>query len=300
MATKKTTDINELWLKCQNNLRKQFDSDDDNRHIYNVWYADIKMESYDPKTRTLILQVPSNYVCEYIEYFGGAALYTAIHSSFGRGTRLFYHVVPPEPSFADIATYMQRMAHSQHDLHHIRISNAKQRLMDGLKYYLKDKEVKWLPGIEGYKCYGYDRVVEWLTDNHKRGLLCVGTPGTGKTLICEKILPILIGNGSPIKCVNATELHDRLEELKKEQVVVIDDLGKEPRKHYGDIDQSFFELCDNAEKTGNILIITTNLSTNSVDDPRYPDSIEHRYGKEVFSRLQAITNVAIFEGEDMR
>ena len=87
--------------------------------------------------------------------------------------------------------------------------------------------------------------------------------------------------------------------------MIIDDLGKEPRKHYGDIDNSFFELCNNAERTGQLLIITTNLSTTPLSPGHpnahlYPDSILTRYGQDVISRLRAITTVVEFLGGDMR
>jgi DNA replication protein DnaC len=92
----------------------------------------------------------------------------------------------------------------------------------------------------------------------------------------------------------------------KERIVIIDDLGKEPAKYYGDIDRSFFELCNNAERTGQLLIITTNLATARpaswpADRPwPWPDSIEHRYGQEVLDRLKVITSVVRIEGESMR
>jgi histidinol-phosphate/aromatic aminotransferase/cobyric acid decarboxylase-like protein len=49
----------------------------------------------------------------------------------------------------------------------------------------------------------------------------------------------------------------------------------------------FYELCDAAESRGILLIISTNLSTNSVKNPLYPHSIQERYGMDVISRLRA-------------
>lgn len=182
---------------------------------------------------------------------------------------------------------------------HIQIPNARQRLEEGIKYFLKDKPLQWISGN-----HGYDRIVEWLTDNKNRGLLCLGRPGLGKSLICQRVLPVLLAPYGDVVCVSATELHDKLEELKKARIVVVDDLGKEPRKHYGDIDNSFLELCDNSERTGNLIIITTNLVTDRFPDGRlaegYPDDLHSRYGDAVFSRLQSITRVAIIEGDDLR
>lgn len=295
MATTKntTTDYKQLWQHCLDMIREKYG--EKYEHWFNTWFGDVRFESYNEKSNQLILQVPSKYVYEYLEMEGRKNMKWVLDANFPKDCKVGYRIAPQELTFAQIATYMQRQStNANRDLRHIKIANAKQRLEDGLKYYLKEKPMQWI-----YGNHGYDRVVEWLTDNKGKGLLCIGTTGLGKSLICTKILPILIGNGRKIACINATELHDKLDELKKEPVVVIDDLGKEPRKHYGEADQSFFELCDNAEKTGAILIITTNLSTDLINDT-YPDSILHRYGNETYSRVKAILRCAIFKGEDMR
>lgn len=280
-----------LWQQCLNYIRDRYPKGEKYDHWFNVWYGDVKFESYDADKRQLRINVPSKYVYEYLETHQLETLNEALRATFKEQVVLSYHIAPQEPSFADMAAYLQRQSGGvgQGKIH-IHIDNARERLEDGLKYYLKDKPVTWLPG--------YEHIVRWLTDNDNRGLLCFGYSGVGKTLICQKILPILIGR--PVVSVRATDLHDRLEELKQQRIVVIDGLGNEPRKHYGNTDQSFYELCDNAEHTGNILIITTNLSTNTVDDPHYPDSIKNRYGEEVFTRLKAITHTARIEAESLR
>ena len=274
------------------------------KHWYDTWLGCVRFESFDEKTRRLIVQVPSNYVVEYIEEHLVGAMAEALQSAFSVPLNLSYRVVSPGPSpgpsFGDIATFLQRQRQGRGvGPVHIQIPNARQRLEEGIKYFLKDKPLQWISGN-----HGYDRIVEWLTDNKNRGLLCLGRPGLGKSLICQRELPVLLAPYSDVVCVSATELHDKLEELKKARIVVVDDLGKEPRKHYGDIDNSFLELCDNSERTGNLIIITTNLVTDRFSDGRladgYPDDLHTRYGDAVFSRLQSITRVAIIEGEDLR
>ena len=270
------------------------------KHWYDTWLGCVRFESFDEKTRRLIVQVPSNYVVEYIEEHLVGAMAEALQSAFSGPLKLSYRVVSPGPSFGDIATFLQRQRQDRGvGPVHIQIPNARQRLEEGMRYFLKDKPLQWLPGN-----HGYDRIVEWLTDNKNRGLLCLGRPGLGKSLICQRVLPVLLAPYGDVVCVSSTELHDKLEELKKARIVVVDDLGKEPRKHYGDIDNSFLELCDNSERTGNLIIITTNLVTDRFSDGRladgYPDDLHSRYGDAVFSRLQSITRVAIIEGEDLR
>ncbi len=170
-----------------------------------------------------------------------------------------------------------------------------ERVKSGIRYFVGENAV-WLPA--------YDEVVAWLSDNKGRGLLCVGSCGLGKSVVCAGVLPILLRDyiGLQVKIVTATGMNQRIDELLKfcgqNQVIVIDDLGKEPVKVYGR--SPFYELCDAAERTGTLLIISTNLSTTPVNDPRYPDSIRVRYGAAVISRLRSITKVVVVEGQDMR
>lgn len=284
----------QLWADCLSLIKERVN----NERVYNTWFADIRIESYDVVNNVVTLSVPSKYVFEYLEMYCIKLLRWALVSSFGDNVGLKY-IILSEPSFADVASYLKKCGFdSLRDQCNISIDNAKKRMEDGLKYFLKGKEMKWLPA--------YDKVSEWLTNNEGRGLLVVGTPGMGKTLLCQKVLPVILGNCCrPIASVNACELHGRLEELKKERIVIIDDLGKEPRKYYGDTDNSFFELCNHAEKTSSLLIITTNLSTTPVpkDNPcskLYSDSIQQRYGVEVLDRLRCITKMARFEGRSLR
>ena len=266
--------------------------------IFTSW-AGLVFESYDPEQKAVLLQVPDTHVVDFLERYYTPLMAKALAQTFGPGIRLQYRLVRHEPSFADVSEYLRQHSayDSRRDPYHIRIPDALRRMEDGLHYLLDGRE-QWL--------HGYDRVADWLTDNRGRGLLVVGTSGLGKTLLCRDVLPVILGNGGrPIPFVNAPDLRARLDELKRERICIIDDLGKEPCKHYGEPDNSFFELCNNAERTGNLLIITTNLSPNIIspthpDAARYPDSIEHRYGRAVLDRLKVITSAIEFRGESLR
>lgn len=283
------------WAACLAMIREKYG--EKCHHWHDVWYGDVRFESYDPDSHTLLVQVPSKYVYEYLEMHGVKDLRWAIREAFGTDVTLQYRIRQQEPQFADIADYLRQHSayDSRLDPYNIRVSDAEKRLRDGLHYFLHD-DAQWLPA--------YDHIAAWLQDNKGRGLLCLGTPGVGKSLICQKVLPVILGNGGrPITSINATELHERLPELLKERIVIIDDLGKEPAKHYGNADRSFFELCNNAERTGQLLIITTNLSTTPVPDrwrSQYPLSIEERYGQEVLDRLKVITRMVIVDGASLR
>lgn len=281
-------DCQRKWEACQQVIRQEVGT-----RVYDTWFADIVCVSYDEQQHTVLLEVPHRLVYEYIEELHVPLMQRVLSQGFMDRVALNYRIRHQEPSFAEVAEYLQKQGYdSRRDPHHITIPNARKRMEDGLRYFLGDK-AQWQP------CY--DSVADWLTDNKGRGLLCFGTPGMGKTLVCAKILPVILGNGGrPIPCVDATELKTRYEELKNERIVIIDDLGKEPRKHFGNVDNSFFELCNNAERHGNLLIITTNLSTTPYDRTLYPSSIQETYGIDVLDRLKAITKTARFEGSSLR
>ena len=288
-------DYGRLWDDCLAMIREKYG--EKWQHWFDVWYGGVRFESYDPDTRTLLVRVPSKYVYEYLEMNGANDIRWATQEAFKTSVVLQYRIAAAEPAFGDIAAWLQQHSayDSRRDPCHIAVPNARKRLEDGLRYFVGDA-AKWLPA--------YDQVASWLTDNKGRGLLCVGTSGLGKTLLCQQILPVILGNGGrPIASVNARDLHGRLDELKNERIVIIDDLGKEPRKHYGETDQSFFELCNHAERTGQLLVITTNLSTTPVSEQfrdRYPLSIQERYGTEVLDRLRTIVKSIQFAGTSMR
>jgi DNA replication protein DnaC len=272
----------ELWQQCLKIIAGKVSP-----HTFDVWFKDITLESYDPETHTVLISVPHRYVYEYLEEIHAPLLKQAIVDTFGSGTLLNYRIAKSNDNHNENEK-ITFPAVGQ--IPQFSIANARERLEKGLHHYLGDK-AQWLPA--------YDQVVEWLTDNKGRGLLCIGTSGLGKTLGCEKILPIILG--SNIKTVTADSLYDHIDELLKERCVIVDDLGKEPLKRYGQPDTSFFKLCDAAERRGILLIITTNLSTNRVrNNPLYTSSIEERYGRDVISRLRATVKVVEFKGKDMR
>ena len=163
------------------------------------------------------------------------------------------------------------------------------------------KNPRWLP------CY--EQVATWLADNQSRGLLCVGTCGLGKSVICCQTLPYLFRRHFDLETmvVTATEMNQRIDELLKycgrNRIIVIDDLGTEAAEtvNYGNRRRPFCELADAAERTGTLLIITTNLRTTSdTNQQRNYPSIETRYGVPTLDRLKAITKVAVFTGDSLR
>ena len=180
----------------------------------------------------------------------------------------------------------------------ITVPNARERIMAGLRYYLGDK-AQWLPE--------YDHIADWLTDNRGRGLLCIGTCGLGKTLICQNILPMLIHQYTQFipGTYTANEMNASIDKALRQRCVVVDDIGTESAvtNNYGNQRYPFCELVDSVERRASLLIITTNLCTNRTIDPKTNQpipSIEDRYGIRTLDRLRAITNVVVLRGKSMR
>ena len=272
-----------LWNECLAIIRQRVP-----QRVYDVWFAPITCERFDTERRTLVLQLPSRYVYEYLELCQLQLLQYALDAIFkpiaGASVQLNYRIKEPAVTTAiDYAPMPQRTQFN--------IANAREQLQNGLRNYFGDG-YQWLPA--------YDEVAAWLSNNKGRGLLCVGTPGLGKTVICENILPVILGRN--IKTVTARQMNAQIDDLLHERVVIIDDLGSEDAEvnTFGNIRKPFYELCDAAVRQGMLLIINTILSPMALPPGSpYPDSIEHRYGPQVFSRLRAITTLVVLEGKNM-
>lgn len=281
-------------------IRKQLN----NERVYNTWFDCLQFERFDPEQKTLLVRVPSKYVYEYLEQYAVKILTWALNATFGEGTKLFYRQMT-EPPYTDMATYMQSHGlNLGNGIPHIQRPNARVDLEDGLR-----EELKRLNGRAPQWLLGYDMVAGWLRDNHRRGLLCLGTPGTGKSLVCAHVLPNLIGiHDTAVVTAQEMTLYDnkarewRIDQLLRKRCVVIDGLAPEHAvaKNYATTRRPFFELCDAAEQRGILLVITTSLYTVAARPVLYQSSIQEVFGDDVLSRLRAVTHCALFEGDNMR
>ena len=114
------------------------------------------------------------------------------------------------------------------DLVYIRIPNAEEEIKRGLKYFIGDNAA-WIDK--------YNEIVEWCEDNHGRGLLVMGNCGTGKTLICGKILPILINHylRRVVYIADAKRLNKDIDIVLTQHQIYIDDIGIEDMSvNYGE------------------------------------------------------------------
>ena len=168
---------------------------------------------------------------------------------------------------------------------HVSIPNAREILWRGIRYYAGD-DAKWLPE--------YDQIAAWLTDNKGRGLFCYGNCGRGKSLICCKVIPVLLSHycNKITSVYDAQQMNANIDTVKAKHILCIDDVGTEEVSiKYGERRQAFAEIADEAEKRGKLLILTTNLGLNE---------ILQKYGERTMDRLVAVTRSVQFKGESLR
>lgn len=300
-------DYQQRWQQCLQLIREWLPKDikgaiksDDAAWVYQTWFAPITFESFNPGTGQLILCVPDSHVVDYIEHYRLLVWSWALKKVFGPNVRLGYSVMSSASSQPE--GYLKGAL--PHERLHFTIPDARERLQQELRRAV-GPGYQWLSNPTMLGDLGYDRIAAWLQDNKGRGLLYIGTTGVGKSVMCCDVLPAIIGgkDSDKIPVVKAKDLRNRLDELKRARVVVIDDLGKDERKNFGNTDNSFYDLCEASIQGGPLLIIATNLSTTPVSPQhrqQFPLSIEERYGQEVLDRLAAVCTATLYSGKSLR
>jgi DNA replication protein DnaC len=193
--------------------------------------------------------------------------------------------------FKNLISQMRNTGYPQEiDRVQISIPNAEKRLRGGLQYVVNMKSgcnAEWNE-------HNYRPIVDWMTDNKGKGLLMFGGCGLGKSVIGMYILPLLIKDvhKKVVNIFSAQELNKKIDEILKLHIIYVDDIGTEDNLNsYGNKRMPFAELCDDAEKKGKLLILTTNLSI---------DELTERYGDRVVDRLIATTKAVPFTGDSLR
>ncbi len=170
----------------------------------------------------------------------------------------------------------------------IQIPNAKDLLPKAMRYFIEreGKEMQWLKP--------YDKVAEWLSDNKGRGLLLYGSVGQGKTVLSRSAIPAILlkVRGKVVKSYDIDEMNNQIDEIKNQRLISLDDIGTETIvNNFGNKRNAFAEIMDNAEKTGQLVIISTNLGK---------EQLIEKYGDRVFDRILATTKRVVFRGESLR
>ena len=77
-----------LWDNCLHLIRQNV-----SEQTYKTWFEPIVFESYDDAEKSLLVQVPSPYICEYLEQYYVRLMAWAMAKSFGENVRLRYRLV---------------------------------------------------------------------------------------------------------------------------------------------------------------------------------------------------------------
>lgn len=183
------------------------------------------------------------------------------------------------------AAFLANLSNVEDNRIHIHIPEARQCLEGFMRHEIGDN-FKWLPE--------YDQVVEWLTDNERKGLLCTGGNGRGKTVICSKAIPAILNFFMRLIVYNcdATNMAANMQSLHDYFILSIDDVGTEGvTSSYGNKIYMLSEIADEAEKKGKMLLLTTNLSG---------PNLASKYGERTLDRLRGLCKIVLFKGNSMR
>ena len=77
-----------LWENCLHLIRQNV-----TEQIFKTWFEPIAFESYDEQLSTVLVQVPSPYIYEYLEQYYVRLIAWALNNSFGANIKLKYRLV---------------------------------------------------------------------------------------------------------------------------------------------------------------------------------------------------------------
>ena len=137
----------------------------------------------------------------------------------------------------------------------------------------------------------YDEIIDWLVDTRGRGLMLMGECGLGKSTILNYVIPAIFRTktNKVLRSIPAKEL--AAVERNVAPFIIIDDLGTESIKNdYGTKIDAVADAISYAEDSSKTLLITTNLS---------PNSLKERYDERTLDRLRKC-KVVIIKGKSFR
>ena len=170
------------------------------------------------------------------------------------------------------------------------------------RYKLGSKEELKEMFIKAFKYYdrtidkydhltAYDEIIDWMVDTKGRGLMLMGECGLGKSTILNYVIPAIFRTktNKVLRSVPAKEL--AAIERNVAPFIIIDDLGTESIKNdYGTKIDAVADAISYAEDSSKTLLITTNLS---------PNSLKERYDERTLDRLRKC-KVVIIKGKSFR
>lgn len=140
----------------------------------------------------------------------------------------------------------------------------------------------------------YDQVSQWLTDNKGKGLFLYGDYGRGKSILARWVLPaiLLFSYRKVVKVIDACEINTTKEEAFKYKFMTLDDIGTEEiRYNFGNKTVVFSDIMDYVEKSGALVIITTNFTGAQIVE---------KYGARTMERILSCCHDIKFTGQTLR
>ena len=133
-----------------------------------------------------------------------------------------------------------------------------------------------------------DKVVKWMYESRKRGLLLCGTLGNGKTTMLRSLMHIF---GSKASYYEAQGIYDfyrqnqSLPQISQGEVLMVDDLGVEPATYndFGEIRYPLAEFLMKRYKSNQPTVIATNLTFDDIGRV-YGDRLQDRM-REMFAMI---------------
>jgi len=170
------------------------------------------------------------------------------------------------------------------------------------RYKLGSKEELKEMFIKAFKYYdrtidkyehltAYDEIIDWMVDTRGRGLMLMGECGLGKSTILNYVIPAIFRTktNKVLRSIPAKEL--AAVDKNVAPFIIIDDLGTESIKNdYGTKIDAVADAISYAEDSSKTLLITTNLS---------PNSLKERYDERTLDRLRKC-KVVIIKGKSFR
>lgn len=133
-----------------------------------------------------------------------------------------------------------------------------------------------------------EKVVKWMYESKKRGLLLCGTLGNGKTTMLRALKNLL---GSKVTYLEAQGIYNHFKQyqsfpdISPDNVLLIDDLGVEPATYndFGEIRYPLTELLMKRYKGNLTTIIATNKTFDQIGET-YGDRLQDRM-REMFAMI---------------
>jgi DNA replication protein DnaC len=176
-----------------------------------------------------------------------------------------------------------------------------------LDYYSDEKDENGNSPMDNMKNI-YMKCIRFVQgfDDHNLNMLFIGSPGLGKTFLCNSIAKDLLEQGKNVLYQVSSELIDlvrkykfdfenestnssSLNEIYNCDLLIIDDLGTELPTQFSSL--VIYNILNKRLLNNKKMIISTNLNT---------DELIKSYSERIYSRLFGNFNMYKFYGEDIR